>query len=54
VVCDMSSYEWLPQSKDFDSIHPSLQRQAILNMVRGLYHAELTEPADDDRIHAGV
>jgi alkyl sulfatase BDS1-like metallo-beta-lactamase superfamily hydrolase len=34
---DMGSYEWLLEGKDFDSIHPSLQRQAILNMNYGLY-----------------
>jgi alkyl sulfatase BDS1-like metallo-beta-lactamase superfamily hydrolase len=33
----MASYEYLLQGKDFDSIHPSLQRQAILNMAYGLY-----------------
>ncbi len=27
----------LEEGKDFDSIHPSLQRQAKLNMVYGLY-----------------
>jgi alkyl sulfatase BDS1-like metallo-beta-lactamase superfamily hydrolase len=32
VAWDMGSYEWLLDGKDFDSIHPSLQRQAILNM----------------------
>lgn len=37
VAWDMASYEWLLQGKDFDSIHPSLQRQAILNMNYGLY-----------------
>lgn len=37
VAWDMASYEWLLQDKDFDSIHPSLQRQAILNMAYGLY-----------------
>ena len=37
VAWDMGSYEWLMQGKDFDSIHPSLQRQAILNMNYGLY-----------------
>ncbi len=37
VAWDMASYEWLLQGKDFDSIHPSLQRQAILNMGYGLY-----------------
>ena len=37
VAWDIGSYEWLLQDKDFDSIHPSLQRQAILNMAYGLY-----------------
>ena len=37
VAWDMGSYEFLLQGKDFDSIHPSLQRQAILNMAYGLY-----------------
>jgi alkyl sulfatase BDS1-like metallo-beta-lactamase superfamily hydrolase len=37
VAWDMESYEWLLQDKQFDSIHPSLQRQAILNMAYGLY-----------------
>ncbi len=37
VAWDMGSYEWLLEGKDFDSIHPSLQRQAILNMNYGLY-----------------
>ena len=37
VAWDMGSYEWLLAGKDFDSIHPSLQRQAILNMAYGLY-----------------
>ena len=37
VAWDMGSYEWLLQGKEFDSIHPSLQRQAILNMNYGLY-----------------
>jgi len=37
VAWDMGSYEWLLQGKTFDSIHPSLQRQAILNMNYGLY-----------------
>ena len=37
VAWDIGSYEWLLQGKDFDSIHPSLQRQAILNMGYGLY-----------------
>jgi alkyl sulfatase BDS1-like metallo-beta-lactamase superfamily hydrolase len=37
VAWDMESYEWLLKDKQFDSIHPSLQRQAILNMAYGLY-----------------
>ena len=37
VAWDMASYEFLLEGKDFDSIHPSLQRQAILNMAYGLY-----------------
>lgn len=37
VAWDMGSYEYLLQGKDFDSIHPSLQRQAVLNMGYGLY-----------------
>lgn len=37
VAWDMESYTFLLQGKDFDSIHPSLQRQAILNMGYGLF-----------------
>src|SRR5271170_6193591 len=37
VAWDMGSYEFLLQGDDFDSVHPSLQRQAILNMAYGLY-----------------
>jgi len=37
VAWDMGSYEYLLQGKNFDSIHPSLQRQAVLNMAYGLY-----------------
>ncbi|MEA1889195.1 MAG: alkyl sulfatase dimerization domain-containing protein [Pseudomonadota bacterium] len=37
VAWDMGSYDFLLQGKDFDSIHPSLQRQAVLNMNYGLY-----------------
>ncbi len=37
VVWDMGRFDFLLQGKDFDSIHPSLQRQAILNMNYGLY-----------------
>ena len=37
VAWDMESYEFLLTDKDFESIHPSLQRQAVLNMAYGLY-----------------
>ena len=37
VAWDMGSYDFLLEGKDFDSINPSLQRQAILNMAYGLY-----------------
>jgi len=37
VAWDMGSYEWLLQGQDFATIHPSLQRQALLNMNYGLY-----------------
>ena len=37
VVWDMTRYDFLLEGKDFDSIHPSLQRQATLNMNFGLY-----------------
>lgn len=38
VAWDMGSYEWLlEKDKSWSSIHPSLQRQAILNMAYGLY-----------------
>ena len=37
VVWDMSRYDFLLAGEEFDSIHPSLQRQALLNMNFGLY-----------------
>ncbi|NNF16627.1 MAG: MBL fold metallo-hydrolase [Gammaproteobacteria bacterium] len=37
VVWDMGRYDFLLTGKDHDSIHPSLQRQATLNMNYGLY-----------------
>jgi len=37
VVWDMGRYDFLLSGEDFDSIHPSLQRQATLNMNFGLY-----------------
>jgi len=37
VVWDISQYDFLLTDEDLDSIHPSLQRQATLNMNYGLY-----------------
>ena len=37
VVWNMGSYDFLLQGREFDSVHPSLQRQAVLNMAYGLY-----------------
>lgn len=37
VAWDMGSYDFLLQGRPFDSVHPSLQRQAVLNMAYGLY-----------------
>ena len=37
VVWDMERYKFFLEGKDFDSIHPSLQRQGTLNMNFGLY-----------------
>lgn len=37
VAWDMGRYDFLLEGKDFYSVHPSLQRQAILNMNYGLY-----------------
>lgn len=37
VAWDMDNWNFLLEGKDFDSVHPSLQRQAILNMEYGLY-----------------
>ncbi|MFN9030688.1 MAG: alkyl/aryl-sulfatase [Betaproteobacteria bacterium] len=40
VAWDMGSYKWLLgvlQGKDFETINPSLQRVAVLNMAYGLY-----------------
>jgi alkyl sulfatase BDS1-like metallo-beta-lactamase superfamily hydrolase len=37
VAWDLGRYDFLLQGRDFDTIHPSLQRQAILNMSFGLY-----------------
>lgn len=37
VAWDMGSYGFLLTEKEYDTIHPSLQRQAVLNMAYGLY-----------------
>jgi alkyl sulfatase BDS1-like metallo-beta-lactamase superfamily hydrolase len=37
IVWDMGRYDFLLNSTEYDSIHPSLQRQATLNMNFGLY-----------------
>ena len=37
VVWDMNRYDFLLTGEKYDSIHPSLQRQATLNMNYGLY-----------------
>ncbi|RLA01183.1 MAG: alkyl/aryl-sulfatase, partial [Gammaproteobacteria bacterium] len=37
VIWDMERFQFLFEDKNFDSIHPSLQRQALLNMNYGLY-----------------
>ena len=37
IVWDMARYDFLLDGTDYDSIHPSLQRQATLNMNFGLY-----------------
>jgi alkyl sulfatase BDS1-like metallo-beta-lactamase superfamily hydrolase len=37
VAWDMASYDFLLSDQEYASIHPSLQRQAVLNMAYGLY-----------------
>ncbi|MCQ9207113.1 MAG: MBL fold metallo-hydrolase [Omnitrophica bacterium] len=37
IAWDIGKYDFLLDGKEFQSIHPSLQRQAILNMNYGLY-----------------
>lgn len=37
VAWNMDNWDFLLEGKDFDSIHPSLQRQALLNMEYGLF-----------------
>lgn len=40
IAWDMEVFDFLLEGNDFDSIHPSLQRQAILNMNYGLYEVK--------------
>jgi len=37
VAWDMKRFQFLLEGRDFDSIHPSLMRQSVLNMNYGLY-----------------
>ena len=37
IIWDLTRYEFLLDGTEYDSIHPSLQRQATLNMNYGLY-----------------
>jgi alkyl sulfatase BDS1-like metallo-beta-lactamase superfamily hydrolase len=37
VAWDIGSFDFLLDGQDFDGIHPSLQRQAVLNLEYGLY-----------------
>ena len=37
VAWNIGAYDYLLDGQQFDSIHPSLQRQATLNMEYGLY-----------------
>jgi alkyl sulfatase BDS1-like metallo-beta-lactamase superfamily hydrolase len=37
VAWDMERYQFFAEGRDFDSIHPSLQRQSTLNLNFGLY-----------------
>jgi len=37
VVWDIGSYDFLLEGQPIESIHPSLQRQAVLNIEYGLY-----------------
>ncbi len=38
---EIESYQWLLNSQYLESIHPSLQRQATINMAYGLYEVVL-------------
>ncbi|WGV99224.1 alkyl sulfatase dimerization domain-containing protein [Vibrio sp. YMD68] len=37
VVWELGNYDYLLQGEDYDTIHPSMQRQAELNMEHGLF-----------------
>jgi alkyl sulfatase BDS1-like metallo-beta-lactamase superfamily hydrolase len=37
VAWDIARYDFLAEGRDFDSIHPSLQRQSTLNQLTGLF-----------------
>jgi alkyl sulfatase BDS1-like metallo-beta-lactamase superfamily hydrolase len=37
VAWDMERYDWLVEGENFESMHPSLERQSKLNMNYGLY-----------------
>jgi alkyl sulfatase BDS1-like metallo-beta-lactamase superfamily hydrolase len=37
VAWDIKRYEFFKEGRDFDSIHPSLQRQSTLNQITGLF-----------------
>lgn len=37
VAWDMKRFQFLEEQKEFDSIHPSLVRQSVLNNNYGLY-----------------
>ncbi|MCU0983687.1 MAG: hypothetical protein MUC89_01940, partial [Acetobacteraceae bacterium] len=40
VAWSMDNWDFLLEGHDYDSIHPSLQRQSILNMAYGLYEVK--------------
>ncbi len=46
VAWDIGGYEFLLEGRDFDSIHPSLQRQAVLKMSYGPIHKMMAQDKD--------
>ena len=40
VAWNMDNWDFLLHGQDYDSIHPSLQRQSLLNMEYGLYEVK--------------